>query len=99
MTCPECQRDFTPKRPHQRFCSNACRVNNHHGSDGGLRGAVTSVRKMKRGVVSVVVRFTPLEAAAALKLTPGEIVEIEGIAMGSNGSRARMRCNAFDDEL
>jgi hypothetical protein len=76
VTCPECQRDFTPKRPHQRFCSNACRVNNYAGSDGGLRGAVTSVRKMKRGVVSVVVRFSPLEANNALKLTPGDLLEV-----------------------
>jgi hypothetical protein len=76
MICPECQKDFTPKRPHQRFCSNGCRVNNFAGSDGGLRGAVTSVRKMLNGKTSVVVRFDPIEAGNALKLEIGAIIEV-----------------------
>jgi len=78
MICPypPCQKEFTPKRPHQRFCSNGCRVNDHAGSDGGLRGAVTAVRKCKGDAVSVTLRFPATDAAKALALSPSDIVEI-----------------------
>lgn len=77
MICPQCSKEFEPVR-HQRFCTPKCRVTNYAASagDGALRGAVTSVRKMKRGIVSIVIRFSPLEAVDALKLSPGEIVEL-----------------------
>jgi hypothetical protein len=85
MICPECQKDFTPKRPHQRFCSNTCRVNNFAGSDGGLRGAVSRVSVLKEGAVSVVVRFTPLDRERAMKLTPGELIEVSGNPLRRRG--------------
>jgi hypothetical protein len=76
LICPECQKEFTPKRPHQRFCSSSCRVNNFAGSDKGLRGAVTAIRKCKGDCVSVTVRFADSDALNALKLRIGEIAEV-----------------------
>lgn len=76
MICPECQKDFTPKRPHQRFCSNGCRVNNFAGSDGGLRGTVSAVRKCKGDIVSVSLRFPASEALDALKLSILDVIEV-----------------------
>jgi hypothetical protein len=76
MICPECQKDFEPKRPHQRFCSNTCRVDHHSANDGGLRGAVTAVRKCKGDLVSVTLRFPLTDGLNALKLSPGDFVEV-----------------------
>lgn len=76
MICPECKDDFEPKRPHQRFCSNSCRVNNFAGSDGGLRGTVSAVRKCKGDVVSVTLRFPVSEALDALRLGIGQPIEV-----------------------
>ncbi len=76
MICPQCQKDFEVRREHQKFCSNHCRTQFHAGTDGGLRGAVASVRKLKGGMTSVVIRFRPIEAGNALRLEPGAIVEL-----------------------
>lgn len=74
MICPQCQKDFHPTRGHQRFCSPRCRVKNH--GDGGLRGIASSVRKLRRGGVSVVVRFDPISADNALQIEPGQLLEV-----------------------
>jgi hypothetical protein len=73
MICPQCSKEFEPVR-HQRFCSPRCKVKSH--GDGGLRGIVSSVRKMKRGSVSVVIRFDPLSAHNALQIEPGALIEV-----------------------
>jgi endogenous inhibitor of DNA gyrase (YacG/DUF329 family) len=76
VKCPECQEDFEPNRPHQVYCSRACRNDHHAGSDGWLRGAVVSVRKLRNGKTSVVVRFDAIEAGNALRLDVGRIIEV-----------------------
>lgn len=74
MICAHCQNEFTQGRAHQRFCSPRCRVKNH--GDGGLRGVVSRVSKTKRGGVSVVIRFSAIEADNALSLDPGTLIEV-----------------------
>lgn len=77
MICPQCSKEFTPGRPHQKFCSTTCRSRHHlAGTDGGLRGVVSSVRKMRGGVVSVVLRFSPVEAHDALNVDVGTVLEV-----------------------
>lgn len=78
MICPQCSTPFEPTRPHQRFHHPKCRQAYHASGDGGLRGAVTSVRILARGQVSVVVRFAPIDRDNALSLTPGAVVEVVG---------------------
>lgn len=74
MICQQCPKEFEPTRAHQRFCSTRCRVKNH--GDGGLRGIVSSVRKLRRGGVSVVIRFDALSADNALQIEPGALIEV-----------------------
>lgn len=78
MICPHppCQKEFTPSRPHQRYCSSSCRMNNHAASDGGLRGVASSVRKLRRGGVSVVIRFDAISSHNALQIEIGALVEV-----------------------
>lgn len=78
MICPHppCQKEFEPKRPHQRFCSNSCRVNNFAGSDKALRGSVSSVCGCRGGQVSVTLRFSGPDAINALKLRIGDVAEV-----------------------
>lgn len=68
MICPECTKPFEPKRSHQRFCSNACRTENHAGGQIRVQGAVTAIRRCKGDQVSVTVRFSAGEAHNALQL-------------------------------
>lgn len=76
MICQHCSKPFEPKRPHQKFCCTGCRSAHHAAGDGGLRAAVSSVRVTKRGGVSVILRFAPIDRENAAKLTPGEMVEV-----------------------
>lgn len=78
MICPHppCQKEFTPKRPHQRFCSNSCRMNNFQDRAGGLRGSVSSVCGCRGGQVSVTLRFSGPDAHNALKLQIGDVAEV-----------------------
>ncbi len=76
MICAECQVEFTPKRPHQRFCSSKCRLENFANGDGALRGTVTGVMVVRGGLVSVTVRFPASEAQNALKMVPGAVIEV-----------------------
>lgn len=79
-TCanPACLKRFTPRRADQRYHSPKCRQKffAEHRGDGVLRGAVAKLSLMKGGVVSMVVRYRPVEADNALKLVPGTIVAI-----------------------
>lgn len=74
ITCPQCSKEFTPGRPHQKFCSPKCRIGNH--GDGGLRGAVRAVRKCKGDVVRVTVEFPAEMAFNALQIAFGSLVEV-----------------------
>jgi hypothetical protein len=74
MICPHCSKEFTPGRPHQKFCSPKCRIAGH--GDGGLRGALTAVRKCKGDAISFTVRIPASEAARAFAFCPGDIVEL-----------------------
>lgn len=46
--------------------------------DGGLRGTITAVRRLKGGGVSVTTRMPPESAQNALRLIPGQSVEVVG---------------------
>lgn len=73
---PGCQKPFTPIKPWQRYCSRACRSAAHNACDGGMRGMVSSVRVMRRGQVSVVLRFSLDERDRALQIEPGHVLEV-----------------------
>ena len=76
IPCSQCQTPFKPTRPHQVFCSKQCRSDHHNAFDGGLRGVVSSVRVMRRGSVSVVLRFGIEDRERALKLEPGKLLDV-----------------------
>lgn len=78
MICtePTCAKEFTPKRPHQKFCSTPCRMANFAGKAGGLQGTVASLRKLQGGGVSIIVNFPASDADNALKLNVGDMVEV-----------------------
>jgi hypothetical protein len=80
--CDYCLQPFAPQgrqRKRQRFCSVPCRNEYHAQRIGqGMRGVVSSVRIMRRGSVSVVLRFGLDERERALKLEPGKVVAVEG---------------------
>ena len=79
-TCPHCAKEFSPKRADQVYCSPKCRIDHYHANkgDGALRGAVTAVRRLAGGRVSVTLRFQPEQADYALRLVPGRVVEVVG---------------------
>ena len=74
MICPHCSKEFTPGRPHQKFCSPKCRIAAH--GDGSLRGAVCAVRKCKGDKVRVTVEFPAEVAFNALQIGFGALVEV-----------------------
>lgn len=74
--CDFCRDPFVPRRPHQRFCSTACRQGFHAQGDHGLRGAVVSNRILRRGKVSMVIQFGIEDREAALAIVPGDVVEV-----------------------
>lgn len=80
--CDYCLQPFAPQgrqRRRMRFCSSTCRTEFHAQRIGhGIRGVVSSVRIMRRGSVSVVLRFGLDERDRALKLEPGKVVAVEG---------------------
>ena len=66
--CPHCATDFPPRRADQVYCTPKCRIDHYHATkgDGALRGAITAVRRLTHGRVSVTVRFQPESAGYAL---------------------------------
>ena len=78
--CPHCATDFPPRRADQVYCSPKCRIEHYHATrgDGALRGAITAVRRLKGGGVSVTTRMPPESAQNALRLIPGQSVEVVG---------------------
>ena len=58
-TCPHCTTEFSPRRADQVYCSAKCRQAHYHATkgDGALRWAITAVRRLTRGQVSVVGQF------------------------------------------
>lgn len=76
--CGYCLTPFLPRRTWQLYCSTACRNEaNARKVTNGIRGVVSSVRTMKRGTVSVVLRFGLEERDRILKLEPGKVVAVE----------------------
>lgn len=74
---PLCRVRFAPRKPWQRFHSTECRHAFHRTqTDGGLRGTVKSVRLLKRGEVSITLRFGIEEREEALRMEPGKLAEI-----------------------
>jgi hypothetical protein len=71
--CEYCADPFTPRRSWARYCSTACR--NEAAAkklQTGMRGIVSSVRCLRRGGVSVTLRFTAIERERVLRLSPGD---------------------------
>lgn len=62
--CPHCATDFPPRRSDQVYCTPKCRIDHYHATkgDGALRGAITAVRRLTGGRVSVTLRFQPEQA-------------------------------------
>lgn len=77
-SCGYCFKAFTPRRHWAKWCSSACRNEaNARKASTGMRGIVSSVRIMRRGSVSVVLRFGLEERERVLKLEPGKVVGVE----------------------
>jgi hypothetical protein len=73
----QCGVAFTARKPWQRFHSLACKRTFHATrNEHGLRGKVNSVSILKRGVVSVVLRFDLEDRDRAQQLTPGTVLEV-----------------------
>ncbi len=79
-TCPHCSAEFEPRRADQVYCSPKCRLEHYKATlgDGGLRGTITAVRRLKGGGVSVTTRLPPESAQNAFRLIPGQVVEVVG---------------------
>lgn len=76
--CAYCLTRFLPRKSWQRFCAPACRTNAAELKlTTGMRGVVSSVCVMKRGDISVTLRFGLDERDRALKLEPGHLVGVE----------------------
>lgn len=77
-SCPHCAAEFAPRRADQVYCTAKCRQAHYHATkgDGALRGAITAVRRLTHGRVSVTLRFQPEQADYALRLEPGRVVEV-----------------------
>ena len=77
-TRPHCSAEFSQRRADQVYCSAKCRQAHYHATkgDGALRGAITAVRRLTGGRVSVTVRFQPEQADYALRLEPGKVAEV-----------------------
>jgi hypothetical protein len=74
--CAHCGSPFVPRKRWAKFCSPKCRTDHHAASDGGLRAVVSKVSVMRRGTVSVVLRFGIDERDRAAALTPGDVIEV-----------------------
>jgi hypothetical protein len=76
--CGYCFKSFLPRRPWAKYCSTACRNEAAaKKATTGMRGVVSRVSTMKRGGVSVVLRFGLEERDRVLKLEPGKVVGVE----------------------
>lgn len=71
-TCEYCGQTYNPKRTDSRFCCSRCKSAYHREHDPV--GTVRSVRKLKRGRVSVVIWFDHPEASRALNFSPDQAV-------------------------
>lgn len=74
QVCEQCGKSFTAKKPHARFCSDACRMKFHRPTlpaAEGPQGTVKIVRRIKTGV-SVTLHFTDeCQAERAIKTPLG----------------------------
>jgi hypothetical protein len=74
--CP-CGVEFVARKPWQRFHAAACRRSFHAvRTEHGLRAKVSSVKILKCGVVSVVLRFDVEDRGRAQQLTPGAGIQV-----------------------
>ena len=76
IRCDGCMQLFRPARSWQRFHSDDCRRTFHRlKGRKGLTATVSKVSVLKRGEVSVVLRFATDQQAQARQLTPGQVVD------------------------
>ena len=78
MICPHCRTEFAARRTDQVYCCAKCRLARYQSTkgDGALRGRVSSVRRLRHGEVSVIVRFAPGDADKAVQFCPRRVVEV-----------------------
>lgn len=72
-----CATPFTPRKPWQKFHTDECR-REFHRTQGRppMRGVISKVSILKRGEVSIMLRFGIDEQDRARQLTPGRTLEV-----------------------
>lgn len=76
VRCDGCMQLFRPVRSWQRFHSDDCRRTFHRlKGRQPLTATVSKVSVLKRGEVSIVLRFQAEQQAIARQLTPGQVVD------------------------
>jgi hypothetical protein len=76
LQCENCGAQIELRRPWKRFCSDRCRAEANWRRGAGAIGAAASVRKIKRGAVSLTIHFDGEEAKRALKCAIGERYQV-----------------------
>lgn len=76
--CAHCGTPFEPRRSHQKFCAETCRHAFHreHPIVEGVQATVAALRVLKSGKVAATLHFDPVERDRAMRMTPGEAVNI-----------------------
>lgn len=75
--CPYCEGKFRPVVARQRFCTEPHRRAFHSKKgDGGIRGVVSTRRILKRGEISITLRFGIESRDRALKLSDAGVMEV-----------------------
>lgn len=74
---PQCGVKFKPNKPWQKFHADKCR-REFHRTQGRppMRGVISKVSILKRGEVSIMLRFGIDEQDRARQLTPGRTLEV-----------------------
>lgn len=68
---------FVQRKSWQRFATAKCRADwNAKRAESAPRGVVSSVRMLRRGGVSITMRFSLEERDRVSKLEPGKVVEL-----------------------
>lgn len=71
--CLGCGHLFAPARAAQKFCSAQCRAARHRD---GLTASISGVRLDARGGVVIRLYLKPVDREAAVRFTPGDLVQI-----------------------
>lgn len=74
---PSCGVTFRPVKPWHKFHSDKCRREFHRAQGRPpMRGVISKVSILKRGEVSIMLRFGIDEQDRARQLTPGRTLEV-----------------------